>query len=137
MRLLARREHSVRELRFKLAQRGHAADIIDRVLAGLIAAGFLSDRRFAGTFALSRFERGMGPARIRAELRERGIDEADIEAALASLGADWFVAVRRVREKRFGAAAANDVRERARQMRFLQRRGFDSAHIRAALDEYD
>jgi regulatory protein len=39
-----------------------------------------------------------------------------------------------VRAKRFGPGIPRDYAERARQARFLQYRGFDSAEIRAALE---
>jgi regulatory protein len=71
------------------------------------------------------------------ELRERGVAETDIEEALATAGEDWAAVAREARRKRFGAAGPADFRERARQGRFLQYRGFSSEQIRAALGPGD
>ena len=54
-------------------------------------------------------------------------------AALADAGTDWPELARAVREKRFGAGAPADFRERARQARFLQYRGFTADQVRQAL----
>jgi len=134
LRLLVRREHSARELRFKLERREIDVAVIDEVLAQLVDDGYLSDARFAEVFVRSRYERGVGPLRIRAELRERGVEDHLVEDAFRELAADWFDAARRQRDRRFGAAPPEDFRERARQMRFLQQRGFSGEQARAALE---
>jgi len=133
LRLLARREHSTRELRHKLTGRGHDAALVDEVLAVLREEGALSDCRFAESYARSRFERGFGPLRIEAELRERGVSPALIDDALADPVFDWERSARGQRQKRFGSGLPEDFAGRARQMRFLQQRGFDNGQIRAAL----
>ena len=134
LRLLVRREHSERELRFKLERREYEAAVIDEVIARLVDDGYLSDARFAEVFVRSRYERGTGPLKIRAELRERGVDEGLVEDAFRELAADWFDAARQQRDRRFGAVPPQDFRERARQMRFLQQRGFSGEQARAALE---
>ena len=134
LRLLVRREHSERELRFKLERRDTDDAVIDAVLAQLVDEGYLSDARFAEVFVRSRHERGVGPLRIRVELRERGVDDQLVELAFRELAADWFDAARQQRDKRFGETPPQDFRERARQMRFLQQRGFSGEQARAALD---
>ena len=133
LNLLARREHSRLELARKLRQRGMAGADLEQVLDELVAARLLSDTRFAEEYARSRVGRGYGPVRIRAELRERGIDDAGIQAALAELGEDWCQQARATRQRRFGAEPPADLKERARQSRFLQQRGFSPEQIRQAL----
>ena len=134
LRLLVRREHSERELCFKLERREFDAAVIDAVLAQLVDEGYVSNARFAEVFVRSRHERGTGPLRIRAELRDRGVEESLVEDAFRELAADWFDAACRQRDKRFGATPPQDFRERARQMRFLQQRGFSGEQARAAMD---
>jgi regulatory protein len=131
--LLARREHSRLELARKLRQRGMGGADLEQVLDELAAARLLSDTRFAEEYARSRVSRGYGPLRIRAELRERGIDDAGIQAALEELGEDWYQQARAARQRRFGAEPPADLKERARQSRFLQQRGFSPEQIRQAL----
>ncbi|NNC22675.1 regulatory protein RecX [Salinisphaera sp. USBA-960] len=131
MDLLARREHACTELAGKLKKRGHASDDIDAVLADLTAEDLLSDARYAEALVASRASRGTGPVRIRAELQAAGVSEADIRAALDAAEVDWLDVAEAARRKRFGADIADDYPSRAKQMRFLQRRGFDMDQIAA------
>ena len=132
--LLARREHSRRELERKLAARGFDAATLGPTLDELEESGALVAARFTESFVRSRGVRGQGPVRIRAELVERGIDDAEATQLLREAGIDWVESARAERRKRFGSGPPRDFKERTRQARFLQYRGFDSASIRAALD---
>ena len=97
----------------------------------LVAQGLLSNVRYAESFIHSRFQRGQGPQKIRAELRERGVDDALIEAGLELYAPHWQQLIEQVRHKRFGQARPDDFRERTRQMRFLMQRGFTAEQIDA------
>ena len=134
---LARREHGQLELARKLIGRGFAAEVVDETLAGLQADGLLSDARFAESFVHSRFQRGSGPQKIRAELRARGIDDDLVSTCLEAYAEEWHQLIVRVRRKRFGDALPADFRERSRQMRFLQQRGFTAEQINAAFRDPD
>jgi regulatory protein len=131
--LLARREHSRRELERKLAARGFPADLIAPALDALEESGELASARFTESFIRARAAKGQGPARIRAELAERGIDRDQADEYLREADVDWAAAASSVRDKRFGAERPTDFKERARQARFLQYRGFDSEQIGLAL----
>ena len=134
LRLLARREHSRKELRGKLAAKGHAADFVDPVLDDLERRGLLSERRFAESYIASRRRKGYGPLRIRAELRERGIEPAEFEAELSPDAGQWWDLMVDTTERRFGTApAGDDRREQGRRARFLQQRGFSPEMIRRFL----
>jgi len=104
------------------------------VLDALAAERLLDESRFAESFVHARVGRGQGPARIRAGLRERGVDESLVEAALAGAEVDWCELAGQVRRKRFGDGLPREARERARQMRFLQQRGFTPEQIRQAIE---
>jgi regulatory protein len=132
--MLARREHSGAELRAKLAAKGFPAQIIDDALTDLNRAGWLSDERFVEAFIRARAERGYGPVRIRAELKERGVGDDVIAAHLDARDSQWLVRLRKVRAKRFAAERPQDFAAKARQMRFLQARGFSAEHIRLVMD---
>jgi regulatory protein len=136
MDLLARREHSRRELMQKLARRfgdREPTDELEAAINTLATEGLQSDERFALSFTRERLQRGNGPRRIRAELQQRGVDEALIDMALAEVpveeGTSWDAQARLVLEKRFGDAPARDFPERARRLRFLDQRGFSSQHM--------
>jgi len=97
----------------------------------LVAQGLLSNARYAESFIHSRFQRGQGPQKIRAELRERGVDDALIEAGLDVYASHWQELLEQVRLKRFGPAHPDNFRERSRQVRFLLQRGFTAEQIDA------
>jgi regulatory protein len=134
---LARREHSTAELARKLAARQFAPGAIESVLAELAAEGLLDDTRFAESFVHSRIQRGQGPQKIRAQLRERGIGEGQIGECLAEYDSLWRERIEAVRRKRFGPDLPADFRERSRQMRFLQQRGFTPEQIGALFHASD
>lgn len=131
--LLARREHSRRELAHKLSLRGYDDTLIGQLLDELAAENLQSEQRFAESYIYGRQQRGYGPQRIRAELRERGLTDSLIEAELAAAGVDWFERAREAWGKRFGQPAG-DIQEKARQSRFLLNRGFSHDQIQYALE---
>jgi len=132
LNLLARREHSRQELRAKLVQRGVPEALAEAVTGELVERNLLNEGRFIEAFVRSRVERGYGPLKIEAELRARGIAEG-VSAHLF----DWIALARGARDRRFGRDHPRDWRERARQMRFLQQRGFDGSQIRAVFTGID
>lgn len=129
--LLARREHSRAELLHKLTTRGFAAADIEPLLDRLATQRLQSDARFAASYARMRSGRGYGPRRIRAELRERGIAAELIEHELATLAGAETGRIDDIWRRKFASLLPQDYRERARQMRFLQQRGFSPAAIHA------
>lgn len=134
--LLARREHAQAEVRRKLRQRGYEDELAVEVVDELTRQRLLSDERFAEMFVRSRAERGQGPVRLRAELRQLQVPTELIERALHAAednGLDWRVLAGEVRLRRFGTRPAAPLPERAKQVRFLQYRGFTADQIRAAL----
>ena len=126
VRLLGRREHSRFELERKLGSRGHAQELVERVVGDLADAGLQSDERFAESFVHSALGRGHGPARIRARLRERGVED-DIASANLDLGDDeWRELATRAVRKRFGQTPPLDRADWAKRARFLAGRGFSA-----------
>jgi regulatory protein len=134
--LLARREHSRLELRHKLLARGCDEGELESLLEALSSEGLQSDERFAEAYVYSRSQRGFGPLRIQSELRERGIEDSLIHGFLDMHSVAWLEQARQQWQKRFGERAT-EYKERARQARFLQGRGYSPQMIRQVLDEDD
>lgn len=126
--LQARREHSRAELAQRLAPHAPSAEEVERVLDTLTAKGLLSESRFAEALVHRRAER-FGAARIRHELKDKGIGGDLLSAATAALAASELDRARAVWRKKFGAPPTNAT-ERARQMRFLAGRGFAAEVVR-------
>ncbi len=129
LRLLARREHSRFELRKKLIEREIALDIIEPLLTQLVTQGVLSDQRFVENYIRARVNKGYGPVRIAAELNQRGITADLIDELLDPHAELWLEKINSVKHKRFGKIIPKDFNERAKQMRFLQYRGFTIEQI--------
>ena len=133
MDYLARREHGRTELLNKLTKFGFDADVATDAVAGLVDDGLQSDQRFTEAFVRSRIGQGKGPAKIRADLYEKGIDDNIVAEGLHEAGQNWYELAHEVRLKKFGAGPAADYKDKTRQMRFLQSRGFNTDHIKAAV----
>jgi len=129
MNLLAHREHSRYELRTKLRRRFADAALVEEQLSRLAAEGLQADTRFAESYARQRSERGYGPVRVRAELRERGVSTEEVAGALEALAIDWCAVATTVLRKKFGASAVTDIKEQARRARFMHYRGFTKEHF--------
>ena len=132
MDFLARREHGQTELIKKLADKGYVRRLVEQSITRLTEQGLQSDDRFAGAFVQSRINQGKGPVRIRLDLSQRGVSDAVIEMALEASAADWHGLSRAVRERKFGRGEPADFKAKAKQMRFLQYRGFEQDHIQSA-----
>ncbi len=137
MDYLARREHGRVELLDKVTAAGFGADVAENAIVKLTEEGLQSDRRFVEAFVRSRIDQGKGPARIRAELGQRGIAENLIDNGLTDVQQNWHDLARGVRQKKFGAGRPADFETKARQMRFLQYRGFEPDHIQAAVSAFE
>ena len=137
MDYLARREHARGELARKLETAGFDAEIAAEAIGRLAEEGLQSDRRFVESFVQSRINQGKGPVRIRAELGERGIASGLVDRAIDDAHEDWHSLAREIRVKKFGRELPDDFQDKARQMRFLQYRGFERDHIQAAVAAHD
>ena len=144
LQYLARREYSRAELHSKLLPYVQADENseqtppvnLDALLDDLTARGWLSDARAVTQLLHARRSR-FGTQRITHELRQKGIAEELIGGVLPALKEGELAAAREVWQKRFGMLP-QDAKEKARQMRFLQSRGFSLETIfRVLRSEHD
>ena len=129
--LLARREHSARELKTKLAVRGHSKDEASAAIDRLKEQEYQSDDRFAASLARRRAAQGYGPRRIQAELKSHGLGDAAVRTIVAEVDIDWSLLALSQLRRRFGVGAPAGTVERCKRAEFLLRRGFDAATVRA------
>jgi regulatory protein len=131
--LLVSREHACAELRRKLQARGFEEGLIAQAITILTEEGSLDDTRYTELYVAERAAKGFGPLRIRAELRERGVDDALIDRQLRTMDADWAGYLAEIYDRRFGSERPPDRAEFARRGRFLEQRGFPIEMIRRVL----
>ena len=135
LRLLAQREHSRHELARKLAPHAADADELRSLLDDLERRNHLSDRRFAESRARV-LSRKYGSARIEYDLRFRGVSGEEAEAASLEARASELERAREVWRRKYGHTPAN-LKERARQTRFLLSRGFAADIVNRILRSED
>ncbi len=133
LKLLNRRDYCAAELSARLVERGASADTAAAVVQALGGERLVDDERYAGHYVDWHAGRGQGPVRIAHDLERLGVPVAIVERAVDARSTAWRERCLRVRHRRFGAAVPREWKERARQARFLQQRGFSADLVRAAL----
>jgi regulatory protein len=131
LRLLARREHCRAEITRKLGQAGFSIEDIAPLLDEFEQKNWLSDQRFAESYVADHRARA-GSVKLAYDLRQRGVRDDVIEAVLGDNRDSELDRAREVWNKKFGTPPV-DAAEKAKQMRFLQSRGFTSETIKRAI----
>ena len=126
LKMLMRREHSKLELRQKLNLKDFDDAVINDSISLLAEQKYQSDERFSEAFILMRFNQGKGPIKISMELKSRGITEFDLTLF------NWFELAKDVKYIKFGDSKFLDYKEKSKQKRFLQSRGFGFDEINQA-----
>lgn len=141
---LARREHSQQELQQKLRAYTPLADedvevdveahyqMVEEVLADFKQRGWLSEQRFTEQVIHAKKQK-FGSVRIAHELREKGIAEEVVAAAIVDVKADEFTNACQIWRKKYKTAPQNRD-EWAKQARFLQSRGFGFDIVKQVLN---
>ncbi len=135
--LLARREHAVAELTRKLIEKGFDEIFVHEALSALVDDGLLSDARYAESYVRSRMGKGFGPVRIREELRQRGVASVLVSDYVDFQDRCWIESARAAWQKRFGGKFPEDIKARAKQLQFLQYRGFTTEQTKHIFKDLD
>jgi regulatory protein len=134
LRLLARREHSQKELLNKLLVKGLAKDEILAVIEELALQGWQNDLRYAESYTRHRIQKGYGPIFITYELRKNGVDAVNLEDIVQKAAGSWMELLEQVYTKKYGHDLLLDRNEWAKRSRFLMQRGFPGTMISALFD---
>jgi len=134
LRLLARREHSQKELLNKLLVKGFDKEEVLGVIEELARQGWQSDLRYAESYARHRIGKGYGPVFITYELRKNGVDTDNLEDIVQRTAGSWMELLEQVYTKKYGHDSLLDRNECAKRSRFLMQRGFSGTMIGALFD---
>ncbi len=129
LRLLARRDHSRRELLDKLGLRGFQPSEAKPVIDAMAEQNWQNDARYAESYIRQRIASGYGPVRIRYELQQRGITNADPDAQIEQQGG-WQNLLMGVYGKKYPEESSLTLNEWLKRSRFLQQRGFTTDMIK-------
>jgi regulatory protein len=149
LRILVRREYSRLELRRRLIEHAASEQELDALLDALEQKKQLSDQRYAESRARV-LGRKYSSARIGQELRRQGVGDSDMAQAMQDARAADLHRARTIWQRKFGSRPSfglndddsndassdrtnNTAAERARQIRFLQSRGFSFDIIRQVI----
>ena len=129
MDLLSRREHSAYQLTQKLRKREFDLDAIEAALDRLQQENLQSDSRFIESIVNTRVNAGFGPIKIKYELCQKGIGREKVDDFLSGLTVEWEQLMAAQRSKKFDQDIPVDYRDKMKQARFLQNRGFSPESV--------
>ncbi len=131
--LLSRRDHSEKELREKLRQKGFSEGA-DEAIERLRGYGYVDDARFAARYAaeLQRVKH-YGKKRIEQELFRKGVDRAVIAETLEEMTFDADDLVSLIERKYAGRLGTE--KGVSQTVAALQRRGYGYREIKDALEQ--
>ena len=138
LKLLDLRSRSEAELRERLDARGVPEDISEELIGRFREVGLLDDAVFADALTRTRLQVDKhGLARIRTELRRRGVGEDAAKEALSKVGhEEELEAARAFAQRRARTLVGLDSRvARRRLFGALGRRGFRGSVVSSILDE--
>lgn len=136
MNLLARREYTQQELTQKLSTKSSDSEVIKQVLHLLQTEGLQSDQRFAEAFTRMRLRQGKGKRLVMMELKQKGVSPAIIQEFLPD-DEQWRESLSALIDRRFSGQIARDPQQKAKQLRYLQSRGFTYEQIQAVVRQSD
>ncbi|WP_031859011.1 recombination regulator RecX [Vibrio parahaemolyticus] len=134
LHLLSRRDHGIHELYQKLIFKGYEALEVEEVVQFCLEHKYLDDLRYARSQIRQHINKGHGEQRIKQELHQKKVAESIIEQAIECEPQDWFELAKQTAEKKFKGHRAVDRKEYAKQVRFMQYRGYTFDQISYALD---
>lgn len=138
--LLSKRDYSEQELHRKLKLKEYSAEEIKQAIETAKAHNWLSDERFCQTFIRYRAQQGVGPRRLKQELKMKGVADwlisQCLEVAEAEEGLDWFELAEQTFEKK--RPRVWDLKAKQKMWRFMVSRGFYQDHFSHLLNQdYD
>lgn len=133
LRWLSMREYTRAELGQRMAAFEETPGQVQSILDELEKKGYLSDERAARSLVYRRQGR-LGAARIRQELRNKGVPAEVLAQAMVDVQATELERAQAVWMQKFGAPAG-DRKDQLRQMRFLAARGFAAETIRRVVPD--
>jgi len=133
--MLAARDHSTGEIREKLLRTGYLPVTADMVVTKLQTEHLVNNESFARQWAEARARRKLGKRRIAMELRQKGIDQQEMEDALSQVDDDeWLEGAKALVRRGLRKKSANQDsrKEKLRIFSMLARRGYPSDVAREA-----
>ncbi|AYV38743.1 regulatory protein RecX [Aeromonas veronii] len=133
MRSLARRESAESELARRLRQQGYQEEVIEAVVDYCRGYNWVNDERYGAMAVRAGAAKGHGPLKIRFDLRRKGLDDGQIDAAFEQPELDWFELAFELLERRAKIVDLADFKLRMKWLKYLLGRGFTQDQARYAI----
>lgn len=134
--LLSKRDYSEWELRRKLKQKEYDEAEIDEAIEKAQEHNWQSDERFCTGFIRYRSLQGIGPRRLKQELRLKGVVDWLIEQTLENAEIDWYELAEQTFERK--RPLVWDLKAKQKMWRFMVSRGFYNDHFSHLMElDYD
>ncbi|WP_270828781.1 regulatory protein RecX [Aeromonas sp. QDB20] len=130
---LARRESAESELARRLRQQGYQEEVIEAVVDYCRGYNWVNDERYGAMAVRAGAAKGHGPLKIRFDLRRKGLDDGQIDAAFEQPELDWFELALELLERRANLADLADFKLRMKWLKYLLGRGFSQDQARYAI----
>lgn len=131
--VLTRKEYSKADLIEKLMTYAKSREEVVILVDELSANNYQSDQRVAEMTVRSQVRRGKGPNRIKLALRAKQLDKALVQEDMAEI--DWYEQAYQLKVKKYGTEVSKEPKVKAKQIRFLQYRGFEMDAIMKAISK--
>lgn len=131
--LLAKRDYASGELTRVLNKLTEDREGIDKALSRLVECGYLDDHRLITHLIDKHVRKKHGPTRINQEIRQKGFSRELVEQVLENVDVDWYAMARELKVSKFGDEMPSEAKEKNKQIRYLQYKGFSMDMIFEAL----
>lgn len=122
--LLAKKDYSSGSLHRLLSKLTEKEEDVDRVVRRLSDNHYLNDTQLINNLIDKHIKKLHGPTRIKQEIRQKGFPQELIEQKIEASGIDWYSLAKEARIKKFSDTPPSEQKEKAKQIRYLQYKGF-------------
>jgi len=137
VKLMGKFSYTYRGMIGKLVQKGYSVDIAEQVADHYRELGYLEDSIYAQKFIKDAVDfKFHGPARIRYDLKQKGVDEEIIDEAFSELDIDFYEVLKNLVSIKAAGEDLTDRKRRDKLVGYLSRKGFGYYEINEVLREY-
>lgn len=131
---LASRARTEREIVECLKKNAYPEMTIAKVMARLQENDYINDADFASQWTAARTAKGLGIRRIRMELRQKGVDQTEIDQAVSAVSKEeLMVSALKAAQKAARGKDLSSLSDRQKVLAALARRGYDFSIAKQAL----
>ncbi len=137
VKLLGKFSYTYHGMLDKLLKKGYSEDVALEVANHYKELGYLDDKKYAIKYIMDATQfKHHGPARIKYDLKHKGVSDNIIEDAFYETDIDFTEALRELVQAKLNGEDITDRKRKDKIIGYLSRKGFDYYEINNALSEY-